>query len=75
MLGNPDTNKYSHTMDHSEPDKLLEQLVNGFEKLQEEYQKLFGQHQALERKLVTAREQVSDNILSLVARKQHGTSS
>ena len=47
-------------MEESKADKLVEQLAAGFETLQDEYQKLFGQHQALERKLATAREQVSD---------------
>ena len=37
---------------------LVQQLAAGFEALQEEYQKLFGQHEALERKLATARDQV-----------------
>ena len=46
-------------MDHAEADKLVKQLSTGFETLQEEYQKLFGQHESLERKLATAREQVS----------------
>lgn len=39
-------------------DTLVQQLAAGFEALQEEYQKLFGQHEALERKLATARDQV-----------------
>jgi len=47
------------TMDNQRPQKLIEELVTGFEALQEEYQKLFGQHESLERKLATAREQVS----------------
>lgn len=46
-------------MDTAEMDKLIRQLAAGFEALQEEYQKLFGSHVALERKLATAREQVS----------------
>jgi cell division septum initiation protein DivIVA len=46
-------------MDYTEADKLVKQLSTGFETLQEEYQKLFGQHEALERKLATARDQVS----------------
>ena len=37
---------------------MVEQLAAGFDALQEEYLKLHGQHQALERKLATAREQV-----------------
>ena len=41
-------------------DTLVRQLAAGLETLQEEYQKLFGQHQVLERKLATAREQVRD---------------
>jgi len=41
-----------------ETSQLVEQLAAGFEALQGEYQKLFGQHQSLERKLATAREQV-----------------
>ena len=46
-------------MDLTETDKLVKQLAAGFEALQDEYQKLHGQHQALERKLATARQQVS----------------
>ena len=46
-------------MDITETDKLVKQLSAGFEALQDEYQKLHAQHQALERKLSTAREQVS----------------
>ena len=45
-------------MDHAQTDQLVQQLAAGFDTLQEEYQKLFGQQQALERKLATAREQV-----------------
>ncbi|KAF2765537.1 hypothetical protein EJ03DRAFT_330852 [Teratosphaeria nubilosa] len=41
-------------------DKLVEQLALGFEALQEEYHQLFGQHQSLERKLVTARQQYNE---------------
>ena len=44
----------------AETDELVQQLATGFETLQDEYQKLFMQHEALERKLATAREQVSD---------------
>lgn len=40
-------------------DTLVRQLVTGFETLQTEYQKLFTHCEGLERKLVTAREQVS----------------
>lgn len=39
-------------------DKLIRQLMSGFDALQEDYQKLFSQHDALERKLQTARDQV-----------------
>lgn len=46
------------TMERQELYGLVEQLATGFETLQDEYQKLFGRHQALERKLATAREQV-----------------
>jgi cell division septum initiation protein DivIVA len=49
-------------MDYTEADKLVKQLSTGFETLQEEYQKLFGRHEALERKLATARDQVSISI-------------
>jgi cell division septum initiation protein DivIVA len=49
-------------MDHTEADKLVKQLSTGFETLQEEYQKLFERHEALERKLATARDQVSISI-------------
>lgn len=40
---------------------LVEQLAAGFETLQDEYRKLFAQHSVVERKLATAREQVSLN--------------
>lgn len=46
-------------MDYAEANSLVQQLATGFETLQDEYQKLFGRHQALQRKLATAREQVS----------------
>lgn len=49
------------TMDDTRTDTLVAQLAAGFETLQDEYQKLFGQHQALERKLATAREQVGSD--------------
>ena len=49
-------------MEHDEAERLLKQLSAGFETLQDEYQKLFGRHQVLERKLATAREQVSTHI-------------
>ena len=45
-------------MDAKEVDRLVQQLATGFETLQDEYQKLYDQQQALERKLATAREQV-----------------
>ena len=45
-------------MDQKEADKAVQQLITGFETLQEEYKVLHGQHQALQRKLATAREQV-----------------
>ena len=48
----------TYIMDHAEVNNLVKQLAAGFETLQEEYQKLYEQHQALERKLATAREQV-----------------
>ncbi|TKA71587.1 hypothetical protein B0A55_08319 [Friedmanniomyces simplex] len=47
-------------MDDMDTSQLVEQLAAGFETLQEEYQKLFGQHQSLERKLATAREQYNE---------------
>jgi hypothetical protein len=43
-------------------DALVQQLATGFEALQEEYQKLFGRQQSLEKKLATAREQVCLNV-------------
>ena len=46
-------------METAEVDMLVKNLVAGFETLQEEYLKLFGQYQSLEKKLTTAREQVS----------------
>lgn len=49
-------------METVEVNTLVKQLATGFETLQEEYQKLFGQYQGLERKLATAREQVSTSI-------------
>ncbi|KAK3676021.1 hypothetical protein LTR78_004213 [Recurvomyces mirabilis] len=39
---------------------LAEQVATGFEALQDEYKKLFGQHQSVERKLATAREQYNE---------------
>lgn len=50
------------SMEHDEADKLVKQLSTGFDTLQQEYQKLFGRHEALERKLATARDQVSIGI-------------
>jgi len=49
-------------MDYAVADKLVKELSTGFETLQEEYQKLFGRHEALERKLATARNQVSTSL-------------
>lgn len=51
-------------MDYTEADKLVKELSTGFETLQEEYQKLFGRHEVLERKLATARDQVSTSTAS-----------
>lgn len=51
-------------MDYAEADKLVQQLSTGFDTLQTEYQKLFGRHQALERKLANARDQVSHPVLN-----------
>ena len=45
-------------MNSAEVDRLVRQLALGFETLQDEYSKLHGQHEALEKKLATAREQV-----------------
>ena len=45
-------------MDSLEVDRLVKQLTAGFDALQDEYEKLHGQHEALERKLATARDQV-----------------
>ena len=45
-------------MDNIGADRAVQQLITGFETLQEEYKALHGQHQALERRLATAREQV-----------------
>jgi hypothetical protein len=50
-------------MESSKVDALVRQLASGFEALQDEYQKLFGQYQGLERKLATAREQVSGHTI------------
>lgn len=49
-------------MEREETNTLVQQLAVGFETLQDEYQKLHVQHQALERKLATARDQVSETI-------------
>lgn len=46
-------------MANADADMLVQQLAAGFEALQDEYQKLFERHGALERKLATARDQVS----------------
>jgi hypothetical protein len=45
-------------MDNKGLDRMVRQLITGFETLQDEYGKLHSQHQALERKLATARDQV-----------------
>jgi hypothetical protein len=45
-------------MDTGDTDTLVRQLAAGFEALQDEYEKLFERHGALERKLATARDQV-----------------
>jgi len=58
-------------MDSEYNETAVQQLVLGFETLQEEYKKLHGQHQALERKLATAREQVSPRVHSLHVRTAH----
>ena len=46
-------------MEQAESDKLVQALATGFETLQDEYQKLHSQYMGLEKKLATAREQVS----------------
>jgi len=46
-------------MDTMETAQLVKRLAVGFGVLGEEYKKLHGQHLSLERKLATAREQVS----------------
>ncbi|KAK5174240.1 uncharacterized protein LTR77_001320 [Saxophila tyrrhenica] len=43
-------------MDCTEADRLVQQLATGFNTLQDEYQKLYEQHQALEIKLERARD-------------------
>ncbi|KAF7196294.1 hypothetical protein HII31_02361 [Pseudocercospora fuligena] len=47
-------------MDSVAVDRLVQELSAGFGALQDEYQKLYGQHQALERKLANAREQYNE---------------
>ncbi|KAK5113806.1 hypothetical protein LTR62_003190 [Meristemomyces frigidus] len=47
-------------MDTQDISQIAAQLAAGFETLQEEYKKLFGQHQSLERKLATARQQYNE---------------
>ncbi|EMC98226.1 hypothetical protein BAUCODRAFT_32217 [Baudoinia panamericana UAMH 10762] len=49
-------------MEDSHVMTLAEQVMAGFEALQEEYRSLFAQQQSLERKLATAREQYNDAI-------------
>ena len=46
-------------MDSSKTGELITQLTVGFDALQEEYRDLHGKYSGLERKLHTAREQVS----------------
>jgi len=58
-------------MEHNEAERLVKQLTAGFETLQDEYQKLFGRHQVLERKLATAREQVRTPPQSLPTTAHH----
>jgi hypothetical protein len=53
-------------MEVAEIAPLVEQLAAGFQALQEEYQTLFGHHESLQRKLATAREQVSSSTLYFV---------
>lgn len=45
-------------MDSASIDGILDRLLTGFEALQDAYQKLQGQHQALEKTLEKQREQV-----------------
>ncbi|KAK6431972.1 hypothetical protein LTR95_011864 [Oleoguttula sp. CCFEE 5521] len=47
-------------MEFTEAQVLIGQLTTGFDTLQEEYQKLAGRHQALERQLETARTQYNE---------------
>ncbi|KAK6441873.1 hypothetical protein LTR95_001904 [Oleoguttula sp. CCFEE 5521] len=47
-------------MEFTEAQDLIGQLTTGFDTLQEEYQKLAGRHQALERQLETARTQYNE---------------
>ena len=51
-------------MDCPDVYRLVQQLAAGFETLETEYLKLYGQHQTLERKLATAREQVRGDYFS-----------
>ena len=46
-------------MDSSKTGELITQLTVGFDALQQEYRDLHGKYSGLERKLHTAREQVS----------------
>ncbi len=43
--------------------QMIQQLIDGFAVLQDDYAQLFAQHLNLERKLAAAREQVSANHL------------
>jgi hypothetical protein len=45
-------------MDRKEVDRMAQQLATGFEALRDQYEKLYSQHELLEKKLVNAREQV-----------------
>lgn len=58
-MTNPPPTPRDTMSDPTTADAMVQAVVAGFDALQDEYQKLAGQHQALERKLATAREQVS----------------
>ena len=57
-------------MDNSSTGELITQLTVGFDALQEEYRDLHGKYSGLERKLHTAREQVSHQFFG--KKKQEG---
>lgn len=61
-------------MEHIEADKAVQQLVIAFSTLQDEYRGLHAQHQALERKLATAREQVRRSITPMTRREPRALS-